>query len=102
MPAGKPALKAFTDDKKPKNDVEAVLIAVYYMQNFLKLSKIGPSHVLTALKEMVIPAPVDLRQTLRNVQKSRIWLSFTQIEDMRTTTQGDNHVEHKMGRNEKS
>jgi hypothetical protein len=28
----------------------------------------------------------------------KMWLNFTDIEDVRTTTQGDNFVQHEMGR----
>jgi hypothetical protein len=58
-PNGKKALKEFVDEKSPKNDVEVTLTTVYYMQDVMALSKIGPAH----------------------------WLNFTDIEDVRTTTQ---------------
>jgi hypothetical protein len=64
------------------------------------LSKIGPAHVMTAFKEAGKAIPVDLKQTIRNIKKSRMWLNFTDIEDIRTTTQGDNFVEHEMGKSE--
>lgn len=94
------SLREFVDSKNPKNDVEAVLVAVYYMQHKMGLTNIGPAHVLTALKEAGKSIPVDLRQTIRNVKKSRMWLNFSNIEDVRTTTQGDNCVEHEMSRSE--
>ena len=64
------------------------------------MTKIGPAHVMTALKEAGRAIPVDLRQTIRNVKKSKMWLNFADIEDIRTTTQGDNFVEHEMGASE--
>ena len=93
-------LKEFIEDKEPKNDLETVLATVYYMQHDMALAKIGPSHVMTAFKEAGKAIPVDLWQTIRNVKKSRMWLNFTDIEDIRTTTQGDNCVEHEMGKGE--
>jgi len=56
--------------------------------------------VMTAFKEAGKAIPVDVRQTIRNVKRSKIWLNFTDIEDVRTTTQGDNFVEHEMGKGE--
>jgi hypothetical protein len=97
-PNGKEALKEFVDAKSPKNDVEVTLTTVYYMQHVMALSKIGPAHVMTAFREAGKSIPVDVRQTIRNVKKSRMWLNFTDIEDVRTTTQGDNFVEHEMGK----
>lgn len=99
-PSGKPALKEFVEEKNPDSDVQAALVMVYYMQRMMVLAKIGPAHVMTAFKEVGKPIPVDLKQTIRNVKKSRMWLNFTDIEDIRTTTQGDNFVEHEMGKNE--
>jgi hypothetical protein len=96
-PDGEQPLKEFVDEKSPKNDLEAALATVYYMQRFMGLAKIGPAHVMTAFKEAGKP---DVRQTIRNVKKLKIWLNFTDIEDIRTTTQGDNFVEHEIGKGE--
>jgi hypothetical protein len=100
MPKGKQSLKEFLGAKAPKNDVEFVLATVYFMQHEMGLSKIGPGHVKTALKEAGISIPVDLKQTIRNVKNTKIWLNFSDIEDVRTTTQGENYVEHEMGKSE--
>ena len=99
-PDGKQSFKEFLEDKSSKSDLETVLATVYYMQNVMTLSKVGPSHVMTAFKEAGKAIPADLRQTIRNVKNSRMWLNFTDIDDIRTTTQGDNFVEHEMGKSE--
>jgi hypothetical protein len=99
-PTGKQALREFLDEKSPKNDLEAALAIVYYMQHFMALAKIGPVHLMTAFKEAGKAIPVDVRQTIRNVRKSKIWLTYTDLDDVRTTTRGDNFVEHEMGRGE--
>lgn len=99
-PNGGRTLKEFVEEKGPKNDLETVLATIYYMQHDMALAKIGPPHVMTAFKEVGKAIPVDLKQTIRNVKKSRMWLNFTDIEDVRTTTQGDNFVEHEMGKSE--
>jgi hypothetical protein len=96
-PDGKRSLKEFVEAKKPDSDLETVLAAVYYMQHEMLQSKISPSHVMTVFKEVGKAIPADLRQTIRNVKKTRMWLNFADIEDIRTTTQGDNFVEHEMG-----
>jgi hypothetical protein len=97
---GNPALKEFVDEKSPKNDLEATLATVHYMQHVMGLPKIGPAHVMTAFKEVGRPIPADIRQTIRNVMNLKMWLNFTDIEEVRTTTQGDNFVEHDMGKAE--
>jgi hypothetical protein len=97
-PDGYPTLKEFLEEKNPKNDIEAALIAVYYMQHRMSLTKIGPAHVMTVFKEAGKRIPADVTQTIRNVKKLRIWLDFTDIEDVHTTSQGENFVEHEMGK----
>jgi hypothetical protein len=75
-------------------------VLVYYMQHVMELPKIGPAHVMTAFKEAGKRIPADVAQTIRNAKNSRIWLNFSDIEEVRTTTQGDNFVEHQMGKGE--
>jgi hypothetical protein len=99
-PDGKQALKEFVDEKSPKNDLETALATVYYMQHVMALPKIGPAHLMTAFKEAGKAIPVDVKQTIRNVKKLKIWLNFHDIEEVRTTTQGDNFVQHEMGKGE--
>jgi hypothetical protein len=97
-PSGERPLKEFMGDRNPKDDIEATLVTVYYMQHKMNLSKIGPAHVMTAFKEAGKSIPADVRQTLRNVKSSKMWLNFSDLDDVRTTTQGDNHVEHDMSK----
>jgi hypothetical protein len=97
VPDGKQPLKAFFAEKDPKKDMEQVLVLMYYMHHTLALPTIGLGHILTAFKEVVKPVPVDLRSTVRNMRDKKVWLSFTDMEATRVTTQGDNYVEHELG-----
>jgi hypothetical protein len=97
-PAGQQALKQFIEQKGAKSDVETVVAVLYFMQQVMKLAKIGPDHVMTAFKDIGKAVPADLRATIRNIKNTKAWLSYTDIEDIRTTTQGDNFVEHDMGK----
>jgi hypothetical protein len=76
-PSGKQSLKEFVAERNSTSDLETVLVAVHYMQHIMALTKIGPAHVMTAFKEVGMAIPVDLRQTIRNVKKSKMWLNFT-------------------------
>lgn len=98
-PTENPTFREFIDQKNAESDVEVVTAAVYYMQHIMNVEKIGPAHVMTAFKDASKPIPVDLKQTIRNIKKSKMWVNFTDLEDIRMTTQGDNHVEHEMGKN---
>lgn len=97
-PDGQHALKDFFQLKSPSNDIEATLIFVYYLQKMMNVGKVGPSHVMTAFKEVGRAIPADLRQAIRNIKKTKMWLNFSDIEDVKMTTQGDNFVEHEMGK----
>jgi len=99
-PSGKQTFKDFLEEKNPANDLETVLVAVYYLRHLMVITKVGPDHVMTAFKEAGKAIPVDLKQTIRNIKKSKAWLNFTDIKDVRTTTQGDNFVEHNLGKSE--
>jgi hypothetical protein len=96
MPAGKQPVKDFIAEKDPKTDMESTLVLLFYMQRMMALTKIGPPHVMTAFKEAGKAIPVDVRQTIRNAHYKKMWLTFDDIEDLATTTQGDNFVEHEM------
>jgi hypothetical protein len=96
-PDAQNTLKDFCAVKSPKSDLETTLVVVYFMQHKMGVQKIGPMHVLTAFKEVGEKIPVDVRQTLRNVKKTKGWLKFAKMDDVKTTTQGDNFVEHEMG-----
>ena len=50
------------------------------MQHILALPAIGPSHILTAFKDVGKPVPVDLRGTIRNMKNQKAWLNFTDWE----------------------
>ena len=88
------------EEKNPKNDIEITLVILYYMQHIMALSRIGPAHVMTAFKAAGDWFPEASSRPSRNVKKSKMWLNFSDIEDIRTTTQGDNFVEHEMGKSE--
>jgi hypothetical protein len=97
-PSGKQSLKEFWEEKNPKTDLEATLTAVYYMQHVMDLSEIGPGHVMTAFREAGKAIPVDIRQTIRNVKRNKIWLNFdSNLDGIRTTTQGENYILYDMG-----
>jgi hypothetical protein len=97
VPDGKQTLKKFFAEKGPKSDMEQALVLVHYMQHTLALPAVGPSHILTAFKDVGKPVPVDLRGTIRNMKNQKAWLNFTDLEAIRVTTQGDNFVEHELG-----
>jgi hypothetical protein len=96
VPEGKQSLKQFFAEKAPKSDMEQILVLVYYMQQTLGRTVIGPGHILTAFKHVEKPVPVDIRATVRNMKRAKAWLTFTDMEALRVGTNGANHVEHEL------
>jgi len=99
VPNDKPTLKSFFAERAPASDMEQVLVLAYYIQETLGITAFGPGHILTAFKHVGKPIPVDLRQTIRNVKKKKVWLTFTDIDSVRVTTEGENFVKHELSHN---
>ncbi len=98
VPEGKQSLRAFFGDRSPATDMEQILVLGYYIQNTLGLTGFGPGHILSAFKHVSKPVPVDLKQTMRNIKRDKAWISFTEIDATRLTTEGENEVEHSLPR----
>ncbi len=104
VPRDKVALKTFFAEKAPANDMEQILVVGYYLKQTLELATFGPGHIFTGFKHVNKPIPVDLRQTMRNMRPmagtkhGKGWLSFTDVESVRLTTEGENVVEHELPR----
>ncbi|MGC4030548.1 MAG: hypothetical protein QM754_02205 [Tepidisphaeraceae bacterium] len=98
VPSGKTPLKVFFAEKKPKTDMDQVLVICYWLQNILIIPAITPGHVLSGLKHVAEPVPKDLAQTIRNAAKKKGWFNVADINAIRLTTVGENVVEHELGK----
>lgn len=91
---GKPSLKDFIADKKPKEEGgELVTILVYYMQKILGIENLTADHVYTAYKEAGVKVPTALNQSMKNIRSRQGWLDTSDMNNIRTTIKGDNLVE---------
>jgi hypothetical protein len=101
-PQGQQTLKEFFAQKGAKSDGQACLAFCYYLQEVLKLPKFGAGHVLAGFNHVEKSIPADLPGTLRNMREgkkgSKSWLAFTDLENIRVTTNGLNQVRHAMGK----
>src|SRR5262249_21156288 len=87
VPNGKPSLKAFFADKAPESDMDQILVICHFLQHTLQCDQIGPGHILGGFKHVAKPIPKDLKQTIRNMKNKKAWLSFTEMENIRLTTE---------------
>jgi hypothetical protein len=98
VPSGKQSLKEFFAAKGPASDIDQVLVLCHFLQHSTQSTSIGPGHILGGFKHVNKPVPKDLKQTIRNMKEKKAWISFTDIENIRVTTEGDNRVEHELGK----
>lgn len=98
VPNDHQSLKEFFADKNPGSDIDQVLVLCYFLQHMLKLETIGPGHILSGFKHVGKPVPKDLKQTIRNIRRNKAWIGFSDIKNIRLTTEGDNRVEHELGK----
>lgn len=96
------SLKEFVGQKKPSTAEEQVLVFAYYLKHHVKVSPIGPGHILTCFTHLDKRKPLDLKQTIRNFAKSKGWLTCVDMNDLKLTTAGENHVKHELGKTETS
>jgi hypothetical protein len=78
--------------------MDQVLVICHFLQHAVQTAQIGPGHILSGFKHVNKPVPKDLKQTIRNMKTKKAWLNFADIENIRLTTEGDNRVEHGLGK----
>jgi len=78
--------------------MDQILVFCHYMQHTVQCPQIGPSHILSAFKHVNKPVPKDIKQTIRNMKSKKAWLSFSDIDSICVTTEGDNRVEHQLSK----
>ena len=78
--------------------MDQVLVICHFLQHTLQSAQIGPGHLLSGFKHVGKQVPKDLKQTIRNMRDKKAWISFTDIENIRLTTEGENRAEHELGK----
>jgi hypothetical protein len=96
MPKDKQSFRDFAAEKKPENNHERNVVAVYYLEQVLNLPSITAGHVLAAYKECNWREPNDLANSLSVTATRKHWLDTSDRSAIRTTAPGRNQVEHYM------
>lgn len=96
------SLTEFFVQKKPTTAEKQVLVFAYYLKHHVKVSPIGPGHILTCYTHLELRKPLDLKQTIRNFAKNKGWLTCADMNDLKLTTAGENHVKHELGKGDAS
>jgi hypothetical protein len=87
------SLADFVAAKVPKTNEERFAVMIYYLQNELKLEKIGPNYIYTCFKDLKQKVPPNLRVVLGNAARRKGWFTSS-VDDLKLTTRGENFVEH--------
>jgi hypothetical protein len=92
------SLKTFFTEKSPASDMDQILVICHFLQYSSQSVQIGPGHILSGFRHVGKPVPKDLKQTIRNMKDKKAWLGYASFDDIRLTTEGDNRVEHELGK----
>jgi hypothetical protein len=93
-PKGKQSLEEFVAEKQPKSDREKVAVCVYYLKNNRSMKTVNANHVYTCFRDMskIWKLPYDVRQLLIWVASQKGWLETSEMEDIKITQRGLNHL----------
>jgi DNA-binding PadR family transcriptional regulator len=94
-PTGKQSFAEFIADKQPSSNQDKFAVAVYYLEQILELPAVALSQVRTVFRlteNWREPANIDTALRVTAVRKATI--DTSDMDNIRTTAQGRNFVEH--------
>lgn len=94
QPEGKESLSAFVDRKKPKTNYARNVVSVYYLTEVLGVTSVSINHVFTCYKDMGWREPTDLANSLAQTASHKRHLDTADLDDIKLTPAGRNHVQH--------
>ena len=93
-PDGKPSLKDFVAEKRPKTNHDRNALSVYYLSEILGIDAVTVDHVFTCYKDMRWREPVDLANNLSLTANRKRFIDTANRDDIKITPAGRNHIEH--------
>lgn len=88
------SLKSFYSEFIAKTFFDKNTLFIYYMERVLKTTEIGINHVYTCYKNVGEKIPGNLYQSLVDTKNLKGWIESKDINNLRITISGENHVEH--------
>jgi hypothetical protein len=92
-PNGKTSLKDFVAEKGPKTNHDYNVVSVYYLAQTLELGAVTVNHVFTCYKDMKWREPASLTNSLSLTSARKRFLDTSNLDDIKLTPAGRNHVE---------
>jgi len=92
-PDGTTSLASFVEAKGPGSQQAEIAVFVYWLKETAGLSKATLDDVFTCFKKTGRKLPKDLRQSIRNAEKTQGWVTGD-LQDLQISTSGQNYVGH--------
>lgn len=93
-PKGKTSLKDFVAEKQPKTNHDQNVLSVYYISEILGIAAVTLNHVFTCYKDMRWREPSNLANSLALTTHRKRFLDTANLDDIKLTPAGRNHVRH--------
>lgn len=87
-------LKAFYEERSPRNGFERNTVFVYFLEKKKGASEIGVDHIYSCHKNVGVPVPGALKQNLYDTAHVKNWINTNDVNNIKITTLGENLVEH--------
>jgi len=95
-PKDKKSLTDFYNEFLIKKTIERNLVFVYYLERILGIQQITVNHIFTCYKEIKANIPSSLYQRLTNTKSLTGWIDTSNMNDIKITATGINHLEQNM------
>ena len=92
-PSGKKSLEEFYAEHPVKSYYEYNLLLVYYLEKVLNEKSININHLYTCYKVLNIKVP-NIYQSIADTKKRKGWIDFSNMNDLKVSTVGENYLEH--------
>jgi hypothetical protein len=94
-PTGKRSFAEFVTQKQPKSNQDRFAVVVYYLEQVLELAAISAIQVRTVFRLTDgWREPVDIENALRVTALRKATIETSDMENIKTTPQGRNFIEH--------
>lgn len=88
------SLRDFFAEKAPSSGMERATVFVYYLDKIANISGVAPDHIYTCYKEVGVPVPKALKQSLLDTASRKGSIDTSDPNNISLTTVGENMVEY--------
>jgi hypothetical protein len=96
-PSGKKSFQHFIEEKRPKSNEDKYAVIVYYLQHELELNPVKLDHIFSVFR--LTPGwkePANILSGITTAASRKSTIDTGDLDDLKTTPQGRNFVEHEL------